>query len=1046
MANNKQIGLEFNIAVSNRSLDDFSKQVGRGLSDAFKAGPFANTLGKVISDSMKSAFGTASPEFNRTLDKIHQNEAKFNESERKKDEYSSDRIIKKEGKWYRNKLNFERSIIKAQDDVNKIRSDLSKSDQKLVDKELSNLKLQKSTMEQYVKKLNELESKTSLGAKLQYGQTKESLKTLENISKQSLGLISKKIAGAGATDFTMESLAARKAAAGASGPGLMSYLTLPGLNLTGAGVSRAIGGLTSGVGNIFGRIMAAPILGPLLGGVGLLGGGALKLGGAMLGGGANMLGRLGFMRYLIPSVAAIALLAKLKESITEVDKMRDALGQLGGGVADTSKVFMAASDAAFRYGISLDEAKDAALALWKSSALTDQAVNSLIRLKRIGIDIVQLGLADEFAAMSKAMQRTGLSSGFADRRIESVITTLGTIKDKGLANTVLQETFKIFEGMGGATLDRAIKKNAEFAALFDSFGRTAGLTEESIAGMVNTLLSTQKEGLYDVASPFIQLLGISPVQLRMAEFGVNDLFISIRKRARDFVSDAGGDLFKARMQMQSIGFDESQIRTMLAIGQLTDEQFKTYVKQSDEKIKREKFEVELQKDRQKILAAFVVPFQAMGMVIERFFFASLNKAAPVLERITTHLKKFFGGSMEIFQASDAWKNMTSVLKEMAETIETTLFSSENLEKFKNFLTVSLPAGLRTLNKFIKSDKEGGLSHWLNNKLPAITTGVVDIVTSLPTLINGLKEIVLMMADALSMFGVELGPGIAQELAKRKAAQTNIELMRERAEAALAAGAPGSSTAIATTKPGAGTPFSPGKDIYPSTLSPYQTAALASLQPNMRDRVENLLSDAAGRGYQFRINYGYRDSLTQKKFFDKWMAAKKLHPGLSPKEITKLTGVYPALPPGLSYHQMGLAVDIGGPDKEKIGALAGSHGLVWLPNDPVHFQMAGIPITPPKSAVLREELKAGFGGGDITPSIISPTERSVVSPVVEARIVNDEAHLRRLDEMISLLSRIASSSDRSANLHAKRADSEPSRASRKINETNMEIAKILTGNS
>lgn len=105
-----------------------------------------------------------------------------------------------------------------------------------------------------------------------------------------------------------------------------------------------------------------------------------------------------------------------------------------------------------------------------------------------------------------------------------------------------------------------------------------------------------------------------------------------------------------------------------------------------------------------------------------------------------------------------------------------------------------------------------------------------------------------------------------------------------------------------------------------------SAGLANLDPRFAPWAQYLLQVAQlylSRGAV--VTSGYRSYATQARLYRRFLA------GLS---------AYPALPPGSSMHEYGLAVDLGGltPDQlSELGAWWRSLGGRWGPEDDIHFE-------------------------------------------------------------------------------------------------------------
>jgi peptidoglycan L-alanyl-D-glutamate endopeptidase CwlK len=106
------------------------------------------------------------------------------------------------------------------------------------------------------------------------------------------------------------------------------------------------------------------------------------------------------------------------------------------------------------------------------------------------------------------------------------------------------------------------------------------------------------------------------------------------------------------------------------------------------------------------------------------------------------------------------------------------------------------------------------------------------------------------------------------------------------------------------------------------MQPYDTKY--GIHPYLLAKIEKVQKEARAKGIDLRVTEGYRDLETQQKYYE--MGKTKKGP-----IITKA-------PPGMSYHNYGLAVDVceyvdGKPNWHsehwaEIGALGKKHGLVW----------------------------------------------------------------------------------------------------------------------
>ena len=100
--------------------------------------------------------------------------------------------------------------------------------------------------------------------------------------------------------------------------------------------------------------------------------------------------------------------------------------------------------------------------------------------------------------------------------------------------------------------------------------------------------------------------------------------------------------------------------------------------------------------------------------------------------------------------------------------------------------------------------------------------------------------------------------------------------------------------------------------------------LSKVHPTLRKVAANLPKVSRSRGYEVRVTSGYRSYATQKKLYLDYINGRSL---------------YPANPPGQSWHEKGLAIDVVSNNESDTVALLTSIGLVWAgPEDPIHFQM------------------------------------------------------------------------------------------------------------
>lgn len=104
------------------------------------------------------------------------------------------------------------------------------------------------------------------------------------------------------------------------------------------------------------------------------------------------------------------------------------------------------------------------------------------------------------------------------------------------------------------------------------------------------------------------------------------------------------------------------------------------------------------------------------------------------------------------------------------------------------------------------------------------------------------------------------------------------------------------------------------------------ATTNGLRHPFKDYVDRWLRDLRDAGVSPRITSGFRTHVEQKRLYDRAQS------GASP---------FPAAPPGASFHEAGLAIDLVWNSLEDINLgieSAPDYGLVWAgAGDPVHFQ-------------------------------------------------------------------------------------------------------------
>src|SRR2546429_6828203 len=104
-------------------------------------------------------------------------------------------------------------------------------------------------------------------------------------------------------------------------------------------------------------------------------------------------------------------------------------------------------------------------------------------------------------------------------------------------------------------------------------------------------------------------------------------------------------------------------------------------------------------------------------------------------------------------------------------------------------------------------------------------------------------------------------------------------------------------------------------------------AVGGLAAGFEVWVNELLAEAAARGFPARVTSGYRSSASQGRLCRRWLR------GMAP---------FPAAPPGHSMHERGRAVDLGGLSESELQALGAwweSTGGRWGGRfgDPIHFE-------------------------------------------------------------------------------------------------------------
>lgn len=102
----------------------------------------------------------------------------------------------------------------------------------------------------------------------------------------------------------------------------------------------------------------------------------------------------------------------------------------------------------------------------------------------------------------------------------------------------------------------------------------------------------------------------------------------------------------------------------------------------------------------------------------------------------------------------------------------------------------------------------------------------------------------------------------------------------------------------------------------------------ALDPRFRPWAQWIYDTAQLNGLSPRITSTYRSMATQQRLYDNYRAGRSK---------------YPAAPPGRSWHNYGLALDMVADRLPELGRLWQSVGGGWGGNaDPVHFGLRGSP--------------------------------------------------------------------------------------------------------
>ena len=132
-----------------------------------------------------------------------------------------------------------------------------------------------------------------------------------------------------------------------------------------------------------------------------------------------------------------------------------------------------------------------------------------------------------------------------------------------------------------------------------------------------------------------------------------------------------------------------------------------------------------------------------------------------------------------------------------------------------------------------------------------------------------------------------------------------------------------------------------------TKKPQNTAALSQLKPVLREPLSRLLSDRPG----ISIGQGYRSAEAQKKMFLEryYRTDKETNTYWDGSYWEKKPGVAMAAPPGLSYHEIGLAADLvfaSDADRQYLQANAAKYGLDEFSRhgEPWHVQPKAVPAS------------------------------------------------------------------------------------------------------
>lgn len=103
------------------------------------------------------------------------------------------------------------------------------------------------------------------------------------------------------------------------------------------------------------------------------------------------------------------------------------------------------------------------------------------------------------------------------------------------------------------------------------------------------------------------------------------------------------------------------------------------------------------------------------------------------------------------------------------------------------------------------------------------------------------------------------------------------------------------------------------------------ASITTLDPRFRPAARRLLEVAAANGIHLVVTSARRSRAKQQQLYDRYLRGQS---------------EFPALPPGSSLHEVGLAVDVHTAvtdDLHRLGTWWRSHGGTWGGDaDPIHF--------------------------------------------------------------------------------------------------------------